>query len=147
VANEVVVADAYYTTEYPIIQLSDNSWVGGTLNFVQEFEAVDDNDTTLARVAVDIPVLVNDTNFIDPVTVTATTQPANGTVVVNGSPGNQADIDITYTPDPGFPPPPATVDDTFTYTITDSNGSSIADITGSSDTATVTVAVTDLLPP
>jgi hypothetical protein len=133
-ANEVVVADAYYTTEYPIIQTGDNSWVGGTLNFVQEFEAVDDNAATLARVPIDISVLVNDTNFIDPVTVTVDPEPANGTVVVNGSPGNQADIDITYTPDPGFPPPPATVDDTFTYTITDSNGSAIVDdINGSRD--------------
>jgi hypothetical protein len=32
-ANQVVAADAYYTMEHPLIDLGDNSWVGGTLNF------------------------------------------------------------------------------------------------------------------
>jgi hypothetical protein len=140
-ANEVVVADAYYTTEYPIIQVNDNSWIGTTLRFVQEFEAVDDNATILARapVPVDIDVLANDTNFIDDVTVTRTA-PANGTATIMGSPGPQAGIVIRYTPNASLVPvPPATsVDDIFTYTVTDSNGSS--------DMATVTVAVTNLIP-
>ncbi|MGQ0542905.1 MAG: Ig-like domain-containing protein, partial [Blastocatellia bacterium] len=54
-------------------------------------------------------------------TVSAVTQPANGTVVNNG--GN-----VSYTPNPAF-----SGTDTFTYTVSDG---------GATDTATVTVTVT-----
>jgi CshA-type fibril repeat protein len=47
----------------------------------------------------------------DPLTITAVTQPASGRVAIN------LDGTVTYTPNPGF-----VGTDTFTYTITDSNG-------------------------
>ncbi|WP_188375416.1 Ig-like domain-containing protein, partial [Winogradskyella haliclonae] len=56
----------------------------------------------------------------DNFTVTANTDPANGTLVIN------PDGTFTYTPNPGF-----TGTDSFTYTITDDNGNP------ASDTATV----------
>ena len=58
----------------------------------------------------------------DPLTVTAFTNPANGTVSLN------PDGALTYTPKPGF-----NGADTFTYTIDDGDGGT--------DTATVTIAV------
>ncbi|SEK95277.1 conserved repeat domain-containing protein [Stigmatella aurantiaca] len=70
-----------------------------------------------------VPVLNNDTdpNPADTLTVTAVTQPTNGTVtLVNGV--------VSYTPNPGF-----IGTDTFTYTISDGNGGT--------DTATVTVTI------
>ncbi|SEU22298.1 Ig-like domain-containing protein [Stigmatella erecta] len=76
-----------------------------------------------------VDVLGNDTTAPDTgetLTVTAVTQPANGTVtLVNGV--------VTYTPNPGF-----TGTDTFTYTVTDSHGGT--------DTATVTVTVANTPP-
>ncbi|MBS3993566.1 MAG: tandem-95 repeat protein, partial [Bacteroidetes bacterium] len=65
---------------------------------------------------------------IEPTTVTAYTQPSNGSVVVN------PDGSFTYTPNTDF-----NGTDTFTYTITDSNGNS--------STATVTVTVTPVNDP
>ena len=72
-----------------------------------------------------IDVLANDTDpdTGDTLTITAVTQPANGTVVITGA-GT-----VTYTPDANF-----TGTDTFTYTVTDG---AVA-----TDTATVTVTVT-----
>ena len=58
-----------------------------------------------------IDVLANDTDDDgDLLTVESVTQPANGTVINNGT-------DVTYTPNPNF-----NGADTFTYTITDGNG-------------------------
>ncbi len=72
---------------------------------------------------VTIAVLGNDVDPDgDPITVTSTTPPANGTVSIN------PDGTITYTPDAGFQGT-----DTFTYTIGDNNGGS--------STATVTINV------
>lgn len=89
--------------------------------------ANDDSATVNQDQAVNISVLANDTNLTDPVTVTFATDPADGIAVVNGSPGAAGDITITYTPDAGF-----FGSDSFTYTVTDENGS---------DTATVTITV------
>jgi large repetitive protein len=81
-----------------------------------------DESATLGATPVDIPVLLNDADFNgDPVTVTETSSPANGTVVVN------PDGTITYSPTPGF-----LGTDAFTYTVTDGNGG----------TSTTTVSVT-----
>jgi hypothetical protein len=60
---------------------------------------------------------------LDPVSATATSVPANGTVV------NNADGTITYTPDPDYNGP-----DSFDYLICDKDGAC--------DTATVTIDVT-----
>ncbi len=88
--------------------------------------ANDDADTTDIDTPVVITVLGNDTDpESDPLTVTGTTDPANGSVVVNG------DGTVTYTPDTGF-----TGTDTFDYTIEDPSGGT--------STATVVVTVDDV---
>ena len=85
--------------------------------------AVDDAISTGTNQPVTTDLTANDT---DPVgtglSVTAVTQPANGSVVI------EADGRVTYTPDAGFAGP-----DSFTYTVTDGNGET--------STATVTVTV------
>ena len=82
---------------------------------ISESQAVDEDN------AVVVDALVNDFDVdLDSLTVDSVTQPANGTVVNNGS-------DVTYTPDPDF-----NGTDTFTYTVTDG---------ALTDTATVTVTV------
>ncbi|MDH3262019.1 MAG: Ig-like domain-containing protein, partial [Acidimicrobiia bacterium] len=86
--------------------------------------ANDDLATTDEEVPVTIDVLANDTDpDSDPLTVLSATDPANGSVVING------DNTITYTPDLNF-----TGTDIFDYTISDGNGGT--------DTATVTITVT-----
>ena len=71
--------------------------------------ATDDTASTVSDVAVDIDVLANDT---DPegqlLTITGTTQGANGTVSIN------PDGTLRYLPDDGF-----TGSDSFTYDVTD----------------------------
>jgi len=84
--------------------------------------AVDDNGTTDENIPVTTGVLFNDSDpDLDPLTITAITQPANGVVMDNGN-GT-----ITYTPDLNFNGP-----DSYTYTITDGRGG----------TATATVSIT-----
>jgi VCBS repeat-containing protein/CshA-type fibril repeat protein len=84
--------------------------------------AGDNTTSTPEDTPIIIGVLGNDSDADDPISITATTPPANGSVVVN------PDGTITYTPDAGF-----SGTDTFTYTITDADGAT--------DTATVTVNV------
>ena len=85
--------------------------------------ANDDSATTTAGNPIEIAVLSNDT---DPQGDTFSISGfSNGT---NGSVTADADGNLTYTPDAGF-----TGQDTFTYTIVDSQGAT--------DTATVTVTV------
>ena len=75
-----------------------------------------------------INVLANDTDADgNPLTITAVTQGANGSVVNNGS-------NVSYTPNANF-----FGSDSFTYTISDGQGGS--------DTATVSVTVTDVPEP
>ncbi|MBN2136784.1 MAG: tandem-95 repeat protein [Sedimentisphaerales bacterium] len=84
--------------------------------------ANDDSDTTDEDTDVTIDVLGNDTDpDNDPLVVESVTQPANGSVVNNGT-------DVTYTPSPNF-----NGIDTFTYKATDG--------TSPSNSATVTVTV------
>ncbi|WP_299126398.1 Ig-like domain-containing protein, partial [uncultured Winogradskyella sp.] len=86
-----------------------------------------DTATTAEGTPIDIVVLANDFDpDADPITITATTNPTNGTVTLN------PDGTITYTPNPGF-----TGEDTFTYTICDDGNPQLC------DTATVTVTVQD----
>jgi hypothetical protein len=87
-------------------------------------DAVNDSATTFSGTAVTVPVLAGDTDPDVPantLTVTATTQGANGSVTTNGT-------TATYTPVLGF-----FGIDTFNYTISDGKGGV--------DTATVTVTV------
>jgi VCBS repeat-containing protein len=87
-------------------------------------DAVNDAAETAEDTAATVEVLANDTDPNgDPLTVTAVTQGAHGSVVIN------PDGTVTYTPAANF-----NGLDSFTYTATDT--------TGLSDTATVTVTVT-----
>lgn len=88
-------------------------------------DAVDDSGSAYSGTAVTVAVLANDLdpNAADSLSVTAVTAPANGTVSI------EAGTTVTYTPLHGF----AGVD-TFTYTLSDTQGAS--------DTATVTINVT-----
>ncbi|MGB9359921.1 MAG: Ig-like domain-containing protein, partial [Acidimicrobiia bacterium] len=91
--------------------------------------ANDDLGVTLEEVPVVVPVLGNDSDVDgDTLTVADASDPANGSVVING------DGTITYTPDADF-----NGVDTFTYTISDGNGGT--------DTATVTVTVNPINDP
>ncbi|MCC7256946.1 MAG: hypothetical protein IT486_01080 [Gammaproteobacteria bacterium] len=93
-------------------------------------DAVDDGPVNaLQGVPVNVDVMANDELFVDNVTVTVTTAPTKGTAVVNGSPGPQAGISITYTGGAG-----QTGADSFVYTVLDNDGTT-------SDTATVTLNV------
>ncbi|MGH9459365.1 MAG: beta strand repeat-containing protein [Thermoanaerobaculia bacterium] len=89
-------------------------------------DAVDDGATVGEDGgATAIDVLANDTSLPDPpetLTITAVTQPANGTVTFTGT-------GVTFTPSANF-----NGITTFTYTIADGNGGN--------DTATVTMTVT-----
>jgi large repetitive protein len=85
--------------------------------------AVDDTAVTLINTPVNIDVLANDSDpEDDALTITAVTDPTNGTAVISST-------QVTYTPATDF-----TGTDTFTYTISD------GDLT---DTATVTVTVNE----
>ncbi|MBW7882604.1 MAG: tandem-95 repeat protein [Caldilineaceae bacterium] len=85
--------------------------------------ANDDTANTDEDVPVTVPVLDNDRDPDgDPLTVTAVSDPPNGSVVIN------PDGTVTYTPDQDF-----NGEDTFTYTICDPDGLC--------DTATVTVVI------
>ncbi|GAA4324621.1 hypothetical protein GCM10023164_25780 [Christiangramia aestuarii] len=85
--------------------------------------AVDDIASTDEDVAVVILVLDNDSDIDgDDLTITGTSNPANGTTSIN------ADGTITYTPDQDY-----NGQDSFTYTISDGNGGT--------DTATVQVFI------
>ncbi|MDJ0665410.1 MAG: SdrD B-like domain-containing protein [Acidimicrobiia bacterium] len=100
--------------------------------------AVDDEDVTDEDTPVVITVLDDDS---DPdghsFAISTTTDPANGSIVVN------PDGTITYTPDPGF-----VGVDTFTYTICELDGV-VGGIpaTGLCDTATVTVTIVEVNEP
>ncbi|WP_344789671.1 Ig-like domain-containing protein, partial [Postechiella marina] len=84
-----------------------------------------DTATTPEGTPINVPVITNDFDPDgDAITVTETTDPANGTVTLN------PDGTITYTPEDGF-----TGEDTFTYTICDDANPALC------DTATVTVTV------
>ena len=97
---------------------------GGFSNYLPV--AFNDSAATDADTAVTIDVLANDTDADgDSLTIDSVTDPANGSVVNNGS-------DVTYTPDPGF-----SGSDTFDYTVSDGNGGT--------DTATVTVTVNEVV--
>ena len=113
--------------------LTDTGHVTVTVTAVNDAPVAVDDAATVAEdsTANPINVLGNDT---DPdtgttLTITAITQPTNGTVVITGG-----GTGVTYTPDANF-----AGTDTFTYTITDG---ALA-----TDTATVSITVTNLNDP
>lgn len=90
--------------------------------------AVDDGFTTEQDTPMDFSVMFNDTDpENDALSIVFVTAPVYGEAGINGS-------DISFAPATGF-----VGDDTFTYTITDPSGET--------DTATVTVHVTDTVAP
>jgi iron complex outermembrane receptor protein len=107
-----------------------NTWTTGYFTLAG-VDAVDDGPFRVPNeTPVELEVLVNDVNFLDPVTVTIPTPPLRGTAVVLGSPGNASGIVIEYTGSPG-----ELGTDSFVYQVTDA--------VGNSDTATVSVEILD----
>ncbi|MFI8380007.1 Ig-like domain-containing protein, partial [Leeuwenhoekiella sp. NPDC079379] len=108
-------------------------------------DIVADADTTLEDTAVTTAVLDNDTfqgTYGTDYTITATTDPANGTITLN------ADGTITYLPNPDF-----NGTDSYTYSVTDVNGAvstetvsititPVVDIVADADTTLEDTAVT-----
>jgi hypothetical protein len=120
------------TQSLPNATATLNSGYSATLSLVTVAAPTAEDDgpiSVLPSGTVQIDVLENDVGFTNPVTVTLGTLPTKGTVLVNGSPGVQAGISITYTANAG-----EIGVDTFTYTVDDGDDS---------DSATVTVDVTD----
>ena len=83
-----------------------------------------------------IDVLDGDTDADgDPLSITSISEPEHGTAVLeDGGNGDPADDTIVYTPDPDYFGP-----DAFTYTVSDGRGGS--------DTASVTITVTEINDP
>ena len=98
-----------------------------TVDVIPIVDTFDDSAATEENVSVDIAWRGNDNDIPTLGTIT-TTNPVNGTVILNdgGTANNPSDDDITYVPNPGF-----IGTDSFDYTVCDSNGNC--------DTATITV--------
>jgi uncharacterized protein (TIGR03382 family) len=108
---------------------TDTATVTVTVRPVNDAPNAADDAVTVTEdsAATVVNVLANDTAAPDvgeTLTVTAVTQPANGTVTLVGGV-------VSYQPNPNF-----SGTDTFTYTVSDGNGGT--------DTATVTVTVTEV---
>ncbi|MGC1516756.1 MAG: Ig-like domain-containing protein, partial [Maribacter sp.] len=91
-------------------------------------DVIDDNVSTPVDTPLDIDILDNDLGIPTDGTLT-TTEPTNGTLVVNdnGTPDDITDDTVTYTPNDGFEGT-----DTFEYTVCEADGTTC-------DTATVTI--------
>ncbi len=140
-AGNIVSADAYYTMEYPIIQVDDNSFVGGTLNFIgtttclagdDPFGVIDD----LTGTSFTLDVLANDVCVDPPLTIFEDVG-AGDLMPDQGGTATTDGAIVTYTP-PGVG---AVVDpEEFTYTLRDN-------IVPNQDTGTVTIMLFDDLMP
>jgi len=118
------------TFDYTVCNImGDCSTATVTIDVLPIVDAIDDSIATNENQPVDIDILANDNDLPSLGTLT-TTNPSNGTVVVNdnGTPNDPSDDNVTYTPNNGF-----LGTDTFTYTVCD-------DLSNCS-TATVTVVV------
>lgn len=105
-------------------------------------DATDDMAATLANLAVDIPVLANDDEGDEPLTVAipakgAPDGPTNGTTSQTGC-NLKSSCVVTYTPDAGFGGV-----DTFRYTLTDRDGDQSDALVTVEVEATVAVAEPD----
>lgn len=103
-----------------------------TIDVLPIVDAIDDSIATNQNIPVDIDILANDNDLPTTGTLT-TTNPTNGTVVINdnGTPNDPSDDSVTYVPNFAY-----IGTDTFTYTLCDN-------LTNCS-TATVTVVVNPL---
>lgn len=103
-----------------------------TIDVLPIVDTLDDTVATVENIPVDIDILAND-NDIPTSGALTTTNPTNGTIVVNdnGTPGDPSDDMVRYSPNFGFQGT-----DTFTYTV--------CDTIGNCDTATVTIMVNPL---
>lgn len=137
------VPDAAFTSgsleaEYRI----SNEWSGNpsvmpsertkiTISLIDLPEAVDDSANTIENIAINIDVLDNDVMGDNPFSITSVIQPTNGSVTINnnGTPADDSDDTIDYTPNTYF-----SGVDTFTYTISDG-------VCGN-ETAMVTITIT-----
>ncbi|MCC5795063.1 MAG: hypothetical protein JJT85_10085 [Chromatiales bacterium] len=110
-----------------------NSWSSGYFTLSVP-TAVDDGPVSVVRGnPVEIDVLANDINFIDPVTLAITVPPGQGVATIEGlNPGPSADLRIIYTADPD-----AEGGDSFEYSVTGGDGVS-------TDTATVSIIILDI---
>ncbi len=125
--------DGTDTFEYTVCDTMDNcdsGMVTVTVGTPEPLEVVDDVASTIEGIPVEVDILDNDTGIPDNGTLT-TTDPENGTVVINdgGTPDDISDDTITYTPDSGF----NNGTDTFEYTV--------CDIMDNCDSGMVTVTV------
>lgn len=110
----------------PDATINCNSWYAGhfMLTGIPTEVALPDSASTIQDAPVNIDVLANDIGFVDPVTVSIAAIPANGNAEPNTPTGNQADIEITYTPGPDF-----SGTDMFDYTVDDGVNSGTATVT------------------
>ncbi|MEY2514377.1 MAG: hypothetical protein QOJ89_1735, partial [bacterium] len=116
------------TFTYTLTPGGSGATVSMTVTCADDPPVAVNNSATVAEDAgaSSVGVLANDTDIDGgPISVASVTQPANGTVVNNGT-------DVSYTPNANYcNSPPGTTPDTFTYTLTPG-----------SSTATVSVTVT-----
>lgn len=104
-----------------------------TIDVLPIVDAIDDFVATPEDTPLDIDILSND-NDLPPTGTLTTTNPTNGTVVINdnGTPNIPSDDSVTYTPNMGY-----VGVDLFDYTV--------CDTIGNCSTATVTIVVTDAI--
>ena len=104
-----------------------------TIDVLPIVDAFDDSVSTPMDMPIDIDILAND-NDLPTIGTLTTTNPSNGTVIINdnGTPNDPSDDFVVYTPNPGFDGT-----DSFQYTICDNQGNC--------STATVTIVVTEAL--
>lgn len=121
------------TFDYTVCNtFGDCSTATVTIDVLPIVDAIDDAVATTEDTPVSIDVLANDNDIPTSGTFT-TTNPTNGTVVINDNgTSDPSDDNVTYTPTTGY-----IGVDAFTYTICDS--------LGNCSTATVTIVVTDSL--
>lgn len=113
-------------------QSGDCSTATVTIDVLPIIDAIDDAVATTEDTPVTIDIFAND-NDVPNVGTLTTTNPTNGTIVINNNgTTDPSDDNVTYTPNAGY-----VGVDTFTYTICDD--------AGNCSTATVTIVITDAL--
>jgi hypothetical protein len=133
-AVDAGTADLYSSLDYGFVARDSNPDIGAFETIVpasnQPPTANNDSASTDEDTSVNVDVLANDTDTdgnLDPATVTITTQPSNGSVVVN------PDGTVTYTPNTGY-----FGSDSFAYTVDDEDGDT-------SNVATVDITVIEVV--
>jgi len=122
------------TFDYTVCNIfGDCSTATVTIDVLPIVDAVNDAVVTEEDTPVDIDILAND-NDIPSIGTITTTNPSNGTIVLNdgGTPNDPSDDTVTYTPNPSY-----YGSDSFTYTICDD--------VGNCSTADVLIVITDAI--